>query len=376
MSLENGCTGQDLFREINGMRIDMGNTAGKVFGLELDGFQVGDIRYSHRKDLGENYLLCNGEYVKDYEGFGNLIDVLHANGYDKNFYVKNTNASQYYIEDGVIYEFMEISNKLTINKYNSYFDFISSNKDVYTYDTSIIGESNSSVDFYSAIKRGDFFYVLASSAGYQATLYNIAKIRVSTMEMIESWRRITGGYKTTAKTIAFDVFTNNEGKEIVVVGGGRDSDNNYYFFGSLYVFGEHYCRFAIDSTLSYETIANAVVKVDVENNECKFGFTYVDSSGVSKRVLFKTDLQNLYNLVIGSTSGAKITPTWTTEQDVATLPVIQGYLSSKAGNEDFDISWSSSQTTLTPNPEVFSVSKLPLISSSTTTGYAYIKAKE
>ena len=114
----------------------------------------------------------------------------------------------------------------------------------------------------------------------------------------------------------------------------------------------------------------------MENNECKFGFTYVDSSGVSKRVLFKTDLQNLYNLVIGSTSGAKITPTWTTEQDVATLPVIQGYLSSKAGNEDFDISWSSSQTTLTPNPEVFSVSKLPLISSSTTTGYAYIKAKE
>lgn len=71
MALRNGCAGQELIAEINGMQMSEAEyqeqTDVRLKELETDGFHVGDIRYCSIYP-GENYLLCNGDiiYSTDY----------------------------------------------------------------------------------------------------------------------------------------------------------------------------------------------------------------------------------------------------------------------------------------------------------------------
>ena len=198
------------------------------------------------------------------------------------------------------------------------------------------------------------------------------------MRQTEDAVQFTGGLN--AKYVKFDVLTNKDGREVAVMCGCTNNGGNLRLYGWL-ITGTTRCLFTIDTSVSYDSVYGAVICYDAGEDKCRVGFKYITSDEKTNYVTYSTSMQSMYNSAVNS-SDQRLNITWSApDTSVSKLPVVDGYLSNVAENDDFNVSgYGEGSGLLVPyravlTPKTFSVSKIPNISSSTETGYAYIKAK-
>lgn len=130
LDVENGSSGQAFMKAINAI-VKNANTIEKEHNdrfesIETDGFHIGDIRNTYREDLGNKYLLCNGEYVCSYDGYEKIVELLQKSGNRDTLITTYSKDTEYLIDGDVIYtfHFINSSDSVVMRKFNSYRDFI------------------------------------------------------------------------------------------------------------------------------------------------------------------------------------------------------------------------------------------------------------
>lgn len=96
-------------------------------GVEKEN-EIGTIIKSTKADMGDKYLLCNGDQILESDGYGDLIDYL---GEDKYYSYNNSSNSvnTYIVPDpgsNYIYKITDSSAGMTFTTYNSFSDLVNS----------------------------------------------------------------------------------------------------------------------------------------------------------------------------------------------------------------------------------------------------------
>lgn len=140
LDIENGSSGQEFMTAINAI-VKNTNAVEEEYKnrferIETDGFHIGDIRNSCRNDLGNKYLLCNGQYICSFDGYEDLVKIMHNFGYDNKLTTTYKNSK----EDGdiecliykeSIYIFYPVKGDgVYVRKFNTVHDFIKNNYSV------------------------------------------------------------------------------------------------------------------------------------------------------------------------------------------------------------------------------------------------------
>lgn len=92
----------------------------RISKVETDGFHIGDIRHSLRNDLGDKYLLCNGDYLYSFDGYSKFTE-LNPVRYSS---IPNEDGRAIRFYNGMFYQFCLIGSEIYLRIYNNYIELI------------------------------------------------------------------------------------------------------------------------------------------------------------------------------------------------------------------------------------------------------------
>lgn len=357
MALQNGCTGQMLIDEINGMQTSNAqyqeNTDNRLGKLETDGFHIGDIRHSSRDDLGDKYLLCNGDHICSYDGYGELVDMMQAHRHTNIFTSPYNNNDYGYLVDGsVIYQFYNLDNSTSkshdvyLTIYDSYIEFINGSGKVIKISE---GYDKNPEGFYAKVFKNRIFLTFnCNGAGY--LLYTDID------NLDGTWEKASVGGMDSTNTQYLYVMDCTEDRLLVVGYSGLN--------GLL--------ELRLRSTIDGINFKTTTIKKSIPRDYSDEVRICVIASDNSFTIGVITE-RNDYVYIL--TNDADLSKEWSWEENDRDDSIFSSAGSSVEENDDIclNVRKYNQKTTLTP--KTFTVSTLPTISESTSY-YTYIKAKE
>ena len=199
--LEEGCRGKDVVNEINDMQNNSlhyhRKTDNKLLDLEADGFSIGEMRDSCKCDLGDKYLLCNGDCIHEWDGYDKLVGLMHNNGYD--WYEAVDSSCKYIIDGKTIYQIgiTASSNFFGVRVFEDYKALLENRCS----EEIQIEPPNPQLHLRNAVKTREKLYVLVQ--GYTGKPWDY-KLWCADMADLHTWKNIWNLPNTTGSNVAIN----------------------------------------------------------------------------------------------------------------------------------------------------------------------------